>query len=88
MKFVSTIAALARLAVALPMPSTDLISIEDLLSWRALEARENELKGRASSDTRNELSTGGTCPPVILIFARGSTQSGNLVSLLFQLHIK
>ncbi len=37
-----------------------------------------ELEAR-QSNTRNDLQNGGTCPEAIFIFARGSTESGNLV---------
>ncbi|KAK0651017.1 cutinase-domain-containing protein [Cercophora newfieldiana] len=67
MKFIYTIAALAGLATALPA-SVDTITTE-------------EFQERASSNTRNELQAGGACPAVIFIFARGSTESGNLGTL-------
>lgn len=40
------------------------------------------LKARQSSTTRNELENGSSssCPDGILIFARGSTEPGNMVS--------
>lgn len=46
----------------------------------ALEARQ-----LGGSITRNDLANGnsGSCPGVIFIYARGSTEAGNLVSALF-----
>jgi len=40
------------------------------------------LETRQSSTTRTELESGSAsaCPKAILIYARGSTQSGNMVS--------
>ena len=67
MKFFATISLFAGLGAALPT------ALEIVPTAEGIEARQT------SSDTRNELQTGGTCPPVIFIFARGSTESGNLV---------
>ncbi len=70
MKFFATVSLLAGLGAALPT------AVEVNSNEAGIEARQS------SSDTRNELQTGGACPPVIFIFARGSTESGNLVCLL------
>ncbi len=67
MKFFAAVSLLAGLGAALPT-APEVVQAE-----QAVEARQ--LLG----DTRNELQTGGACPPVIFIFARGSTESGNLV---------
>jgi cutinase len=67
MKFFAAVSLLAGLGAALPAP------LEAAPVEHDIEARQ--LLG----DTRNELQTGGACPPVIFIFARGSTESGNLV---------
>ena len=42
---------------------------------------ENDLAVRQVSSTRNELESGSSsnCPKVILIFARASTEIGNMV---------
>jgi len=66
MKFSSAVSLFAGLAAALPAM--------ELAPGDALEARQ-------LGNTRNDLQNGGTCPPVIFIFARGSTESGNLVRL-------
>jgi len=67
MKFFATVSALAGLVAALPT-GIELAPTEDNIEARQL-----------FGNTRNELQTGGTCPKVIFIFARGSTESGNLV---------
>lgn len=43
-----------------------------------------ELEARQGSTTRNDLENGSSsnCPQAILIFARGSTEPGNMVRLL------
>ncbi|KAJ4288299.1 separase/separin [Collariella sp. IMI 366227] len=69
MKFFATVSLLAGFAAALPT------GLEIALTEESIKARQT------SSDTRNELQNGGTCPPVIFIFARGSTESGNLGTL-------
>ncbi|KAK1753814.1 cutinase-domain-containing protein [Echria macrotheca] len=78
MKFLAALSALAGLVSA--MPTSVNLHAEEIRSWELLEAYAR-LGARASSDTRNELQQGGTCPPVIFIFARGSTEDGNLGSL-------
>ncbi|KAK0625926.1 cutinase-domain-containing protein [Immersiella caudata] len=80
MKFVSTIATLAGLASALPTPA-DTVTVEEVLSWNLVAQHTGYLEARQSSNTRNELINGGACPPVIFIYARGSTESGNMGSL-------
>jgi cutinase len=65
MKFLSAVSIFVSLAQALP-------SAVEFVPNNRLEARQ--------SNSRNDLQNGGTCPPSIFIFARGSTESGNLVS--------
>ncbi|KAG9257588.1 cutinase [Emericellopsis atlantica] len=76
MKFLALTAALAAMAVALP--------IED--SFTAVEIRNADLELETvqletrQSTTRNDLQSGSasSCPDAILIFARGSTEPGNM----------
>lgn len=42
---------------------------------------ESGLNTRQSSDTRNDLTDGNPCKAVTVIFARGTTESGNVGSL-------
>ncbi|KAK4465037.1 cutinase-domain-containing protein [Cladorrhinum samala] len=86
MKFLSIIAALASAVSALPA--------EDIRARELVESHAQSMalvKPRAWSallGTATELETGGACPGVIFIFARGSTETGNLVSLAtFPLHL-
>ncbi|KAK4172283.1 cutinase-domain-containing protein [Triangularia setosa] len=67
MQFFTTVLALASVVAALPVEQ----EIQE-----SIEARQ--LFGR---DTKNELLEGGACPPVIFIYARGSTERGNLGTL-------
>jgi cutinase len=66
MKFTAILSLFAASSAAFPTPNTP----------SDLEVRQ------AGSITRNDLSNGAasSCPPVIFIYARGSTESGNLVS--------
>lgn len=66
----STLALAASLVSAAPL--------EGAPEARDLEARQ--------SSRRNDLENGSSsnCPEVILIFARGSTESGNMVRTLFR----
>ncbi|CAP65625.1 uncharacterized protein PODANS_6_11140 [Podospora anserina S mat+] len=77
MRFLTTIVAFTGLVTALPS------RIEEIRSLDLLEdlSKKQTLVTRQSSQTRNELQTGGTCPPIIFIYARGSTEGGNLGSL-------
>lgn len=43
---------------------------------------EGGLNVRQSSDTRNDLTDGSACKAVTVIFARGTTESGNVGSLV------
>jgi len=75
MKLLTSVALLAGLVAGLPN------RIEEIRSLGLLEeySKAQSIHARASSETRNELQAGGTCPPVIFIYARGSTEGGNLV---------
>lgn len=64
MKFSTAASLFAGLAAALPAV--------ELAPGNALEARQ-------FGNTRNDLQNGGACPGSIFIFARGSTETGNLV---------
>ncbi|KAM0344775.1 hypothetical protein ACHAPU_007149 [Fusarium lateritium] len=66
MKFTTILSFFAATSIALPTSTP-----------AQLEVRQ------AGSATRNDLSNGAAsaCPPVIFIFARGSTESGNLGTL-------
>ncbi|KAM0322576.1 hypothetical protein ACHAQA_009423 [Verticillium albo-atrum] len=78
MKFFTVLSLAVALTAALPVePVAD--EAEALVSRNeiaVLEARQ--------SSTRNELESGSAsnCPRAILIFARGSTEPGNMVALL------
>ncbi|PNH56110.1 hypothetical protein VD0003_g1577 [Verticillium dahliae] len=74
MKFLTIVFALATLAVALPVePAVE--EAEALVSRNELAV----LEARQSS-TRSELESGSSsrCPRAILIYARGSTEPGNM----------
>ncbi|KAK3381752.1 cutinase-domain-containing protein [Podospora didyma] len=72
MKFFVPLALLASIAASLPT------YVEEIRSLELLAAESQSVEPRAD-DTANELKNGGsTCPPVIFIVARGSTESGNL----------
>ncbi|CAP67636.1 uncharacterized protein PODANS_1_15270 [Podospora anserina S mat+] len=66
MQFLTTVLALAGAVAALPVEQkTEIVEARQLFG----------------SDTKNELINGGACPPVIFIYARGSTERGNLGTL-------
>ncbi|KAK4181353.1 cutinase-domain-containing protein [Triangularia setosa] len=67
MQFLTTVLALAGVVAALPVEQ----QIQESIEARQL----------IGGNTKNELLNGGTCPPVIFIYARGSTESGNLGTL-------
>ncbi|KAH7363332.1 cutinase-domain-containing protein [Plectosphaerella cucumerina] len=67
MKFSTVVSLFAGLGAALPAV--------ELAPGDVIEARQ------LGGNTRNDLQNGGACPPVIFIFARGSTESGNLGTL-------
>ncbi|KAK4199804.1 cutinase-domain-containing protein [Triangularia verruculosa] len=68
MQFLTTVLALAGVVSALPVEQQP----------QDVELVTRQLLGRT---TRNELLEGGACPPVIFIYARGSTETGNLGTL-------
>ena len=70
MKFILATTFFCWLASAAPAAYPEIVPVD----IRDLDARQD------SGITRNELQNGsGQCPPVIFIFARGSTESGNMV---------
>jgi cutinase len=71
MKSAIVASALATLVVAIPAP------IAEQEAPEKLEARQSGLN-------RNELqeSNGAPCPQAIFIYARGSTEAGNMVWLI------
>ncbi|KAF1817049.1 cutinase-domain-containing protein [Eremomyces bilateralis CBS 781.70] len=70
MKYLNVVAALAALAIANPLPSPAAAELE------AQFENAHELVKRQGS-TSNELNS-GACRDYIFIFARGSTESGNM----------
>ena len=72
MKFFATIALAIACVSAIPV---DLDAVGEV-------AEANLLVARQLSSTKRELETGSSsaCPRVILIFARASTETGNMVS--------
>ncbi|KAG7147011.1 Cutinase like protein [Verticillium longisporum] len=71
MKFFTATTLLAGLAAALPAAVPEL---------ELQPAGASHLEARQAI-TRNDLQNGRTCPGVIFIYARGSTESGNLGTL-------
>jgi cutinase len=74
MKFLA-VSLLASLAAASPIATPE----PSPLDIEALVARQS------SGGTRTELENGSAsaCPKAILVFARGSTESGNMVCILY-----
>lgn len=79
MKVTSVLAAIAATTAALPTSIDQGLSEVELRA--ALEARSDIEARQVVGTTANEL-TQGSCRPLILIFARGSTEPGNLVRCL------
>jgi len=77
MRFFTTFSLFGALVAALPALSPE--HIEAIRSWNLVADSTRALETRQSSNVRNELQAGGMCPPVILIWARGSTEEGNMV---------
>lgn len=71
MKFLAALALAVGYVAAIPV---DTIAQEEAML----------LAARQSTSTRTELESGSSssCPGVIFIFARASTETGNMVSLL------
>ncbi|KAK4647363.1 uncharacterized protein QC761_0000170 [Podospora bellae-mahoneyi] len=83
MRFLATVAALTgTLVAALPSP-LDEIRTRELVESHRQTMETLEARGWKSGEgaTANELLDGGPCPKVIFIYARGSTEGGNLGSL-------
>lgn len=82
--------ALAGWAVALchALP-VDVKTTRDVQIARDLEL-DTDLEGRTVNLFRNDLENGDSsdCPDAILIYARGSTEPGNMVSPFLSLHCK
>ncbi|KAK4096466.1 carbohydrate esterase family 5 protein [Parathielavia hyrcaniae] len=72
MKFFAAVSLFAGLGAALPTG----LDLAPAPAEEGIEARQF-----FGGTTRNELQQGGTCPRVIFIYARGSTESGNMGSL-------
>ncbi|KAK4184184.1 family 5 putative carbohydrate esterase [Podospora australis] len=84
MRFFTAISALSTLAAALPTGTVvEDIRVRELVESHAQFLETIEARGWKSGagETANELLDGGACPPVIFIYARGSTEGGNLGSL-------
>jgi cutinase len=82
MKFLSIVSLFGTLATALPALTPQ--HIEEIRSWDLVTEHTRSLETRQSGNVRNELQNGGTCPPIILIWARGSTEEGNMVRFCFK----
>jgi len=50
---------------------------------RDMAEKKSTIQTRQLGITRNELQSGGPCPRVIFIFARGSTELGNMVRSMY-----
>lgn len=74
MKFLPLLSATVALASAIPVAEPASASEAELFEVEFFEAQ-------AAVTTRNDLQNGssGSCPAVILIYARGSTEAGNMV---------
>ncbi|KAK4202985.1 cutinase-domain-containing protein [Triangularia verruculosa] len=81
MRFLATVTALTgTLVAALPSPLDEIRTRELVESHRqTMETLEARGWKSGSAATANELLDGGPCPRVIFIYARGSTEGGNLV---------
>jgi cutinase len=77
MKVFTIISILTNLAIATPIAVPAPVAVPEPIT----------LDARQSGATRNELETGSSasCPRAIFIFARGSTEAGNMVSTYGQL---
>lgn len=82
MKLITSVALLTGLVAGLPNRAVEIRS--EIRSFDLFEdySQAHALDTRASSNTRDELVKGGACPKVIFVFARGSTERGNLVCQL------
>ncbi|KAL6703108.1 hypothetical protein ACN47E_010170 [Coniothyrium glycines] len=76
MKYLA-ISILAALAAAVPYTVPE-ISIDEI---EAIHARELNARQFGSSGTELERGSSSACPRAILVFARGSTETGNLGTL-------
>ena len=85
MKVLSILAVVTGLAAASPIKPNEVEILARELEIVAREVgvgpRDVDVEARQLSSTRNDLERGSSsnCPSVILIFARGSTEIGNMV---------
>lgn len=79
MKTFAIFSLLAALSIASPVA----IPEPEPLDIAIPNPEANTLEARQSDITRNELTTGSSsaCPKVIFIFARASTEAGNMVNI-------
>ncbi|KAM7184531.1 family 5 putative carbohydrate esterase [Naviculisporaceae sp. PSN 640] len=83
MRFITAITALSGLATALPNPqAAEELKARELILVESHKAAVESLEARGwksgEGGTADELLTGGACPSVIYIHARGTTETGNL----------
>ncbi|KAK0737448.1 cutinase-domain-containing protein [Apiosordaria backusii] len=60
---------------------TAALALAGLVAALPVDQKESVEARQLLGNTKNELLNGGACPPVIFIYARGSTESGNLGTL-------
>lgn len=75
----TALAAASPIAIAIAEPEPVAVSNVIIVPEDTVEVRQ------LGSSTRNELETGtsAACPKAILIFARGSTETGNMVRCIY-----
>lgn len=76
MKFSLSLVALAASAIASPI----VLDLSEISQNELEEIHARDIEARQSGTTANEFLNGG-CRDVVLVFARGTSQSGNIVSI-------